>query len=149
MEKHPIPTAPDFTTGSAFIKGESTLAVVSVDTFEQLAGRLEAALTRHSLEVLHVHDMDALLCARGVGVDFHCRVYEVWNATLASRLLRFDADVGHVMPCRITLHDQGGVATVVAPQPRVAMGEFSHAAEVARIARRFEELMQQVLRELG
>ena len=149
MEKHPIPTAPDFTAGSAFIKGESTLAVVSVDTFAQLACRLEEALQAHSLEILHVHEMDTLLRARGVGVDFRCRVYEVWNARLASRLLRFDADIGHVLPCRITLHDQGGVATVVAPQPRVAMGEFSHAPEVARIARRFEELMQQVLRDLG
>lgn len=149
MESRSSPATPDFTTGSAFIKGESTLAIVSIDTFDQLAGKLEEALARHSLEIVEVHDMDALLRKRGVGIDFRCRVYEVWNATLASRLLRFDADVGHVLPCRLTLHDQGGVATVVAPQPRVAMSEFSHAAEVARIARRFEDLLQQVLHELG
>jgi uncharacterized protein (DUF302 family) len=148
MEKHTSHVTPDFTTGSAFIKGESTLAVVSIGTFDELAGKLERAIDGIGLEIVHVHEMDALLRERGVGVDFRCRVYEVWNATLASKLIGFDADVGHVLPCRITLHDQGGVTTVVAPLPRVVMTEFSHAAEVARISRRLEDLLQQVMREL-
>ncbi len=148
MEKHTSHGTPDFTTGSAFIKGESTLAVVSIDTFDELAAKLERAIDQIGLEIVHVHEMDALLRERGVGVDFHCRVYEVWNATLASKLIGFDADVGHVLPCRITLHDQGGVTTVVAPLPRVVMTEFSHAAEVARISRRLEDMLQQVMREL-
>ena len=148
MQKHSIPITPDFTTGSAFIKGESTMAVVSVGTFDELTAKLEEAIGRSDLEVVHVHDMDGLLRERGVAVDFRCRVYEVWNATLAGRLIGFDADVAHVLPYRITLHAQGGVTTAVAPLPRVFMTEFSHATEVSRIAGRLENMLQKVMREL-
>ncbi len=148
MHKHSSQVAPDFTTGTAFIKGELTVAVVSAGTFDGLAAQLEEAIGRSELELLHVHDVDGLLRGRGVAVDFRCRVYEVWNAALAARLIGFDADVSHVLPCRITLHDQGGVTTAVVPLPRVVMTEFSHAAEVSRIARRLENMLQEVMREL-
>lgn len=148
MKRNPTNTVMDFSKSGAFVRGESTLAVVCTATFDEAAERLEAALTQDGLEIVHVHDIDQLLRGHGLAGDFRCRIYEVWSVVLAARLLQIDADVSHVLPFRITLHDQGGVITIVTPSPRVLMTEFSDNAEVGRIARRLEGLLQPMLHGL-
>jgi uncharacterized protein (DUF302 family) len=138
----------DFTERSAYIRGEATMAVVSIGTFDDVDAKLAAAIGSCGLEVVHVHEVDRLLRQRAVGPDFRCRVYEVWSPALASELIEFDADLAHTLACRNTLHDQGGVTTVVTPLPRVLMTEFSHATQVGRISRRLEEKLQQLMRAL-
>jgi uncharacterized protein (DUF302 family) len=138
----------DFNARSAYTRGEATLAVVSIGTFDEVAASLEAAIDGSGLEIVHVHEVDRLLAQRGLSPGFRCRTYEVWSAALASELVEFDADLAHVLPCRITLHDQGGVTTVVAPLPRQVMAEFSHATQVGRISRRLEEKLQPLMRAL-
>ena len=76
------------------------------------------------------------------------RNYEVFNAHLTAQLLQLDAGLAHVLPCRISMHDQGGVTTVTTPMPSALMTEFSHSADVARLARTFEAGLQRVLRGL-
>jgi len=138
----------DFNARSAYIRGEATLAVVSAGTFEEVASSLEAAIADSGFEIVHVHEVDRLLQQCEREPDFRCRIYEVWSAALASDLVEFDADLAHALPCRITLHDQGGVTTVVAPLPRQVMAEFSHATQVGRISRRLEEKLQLLMRAL-
>jgi len=138
----------DFTQRSAYIRGEATMAVVSIGTFDEVDAKLTAAIGSCGLEIVHIHEVDHLLRQRAVGPDFRCRVYEVWSPALAGELIDFDADLAHALPCRITLHDQGGVTTVVTPLPRVLMTEFSHATQVGQISRRLEEKLQKLMRAL-
>ena len=56
--------------------------------------------------------------------------------------------LAHVPPYRISMHEQGVVTTVTTPLPSALMTEFSHAIEVARLARTFEAAMHRVLRGL-
>jgi uncharacterized protein (DUF302 family) len=148
MKRETADSAMDFSAHGAFVRGESTLAVVSTGTFDEVAAKLEGALASSSLEIVHVHDLDQLLRGKGPCGEFRCRIYEVWNAAVAVELLELDADLAHVLPYRITLHDQGGVTTVVTPSPRVLMSEFSHATEVGRLSRRLEGLLQPLLHGL-
>ncbi len=148
MKTASAPNGLDLNARSAYIRGEATLAVVSIGSFDEVAANLEAAIEGSGLEIVHVHEVDRLLEQRGRSPGFRCRTYEVWSAALASDLLEYDADLGHVLPCRITLHDQGGVTTVVAPLPRQVMAEFSHATQVGRISRRLEEKLQPLMRAL-
>jgi uncharacterized protein (DUF302 family) len=148
MKTASVQQAPDFNARSAYIRGEATLAVVSIGTFDEVAAHLVAAIEGSGLEIVHVHEVDRLLQQRGPSPGFRCRIYEVWSAALARELIEFDADLAHVLPCRITLHDQGGVTTVVAPLPRQVMAEFSHASQVGRISRRLEEKLQPLMRAL-
>ncbi len=148
MKTASAPCGPDFNARNAYIRGEATLAVVSIGTFDEAAANLEAAIEGSGLEIVHVHEVDRLMQQRGLSPGFRCRTYEVWSAALASDLLAYDADLAHVLPCRITLHDQGGVTTVVAPLPRQVMAEFSHATQVGRICRRLEEKLQPLMRAL-
>jgi uncharacterized protein (DUF302 family) len=132
----------------AFIRGESTLSVVCDRPFDEVALQLEGSIVANDLGILQVHDFGRLLRAKGMALEQNCRVYEVCNARLAAQLIDIDPGLAHVLPCRISMHDRGGVTTVTTPMPSALMTEFSHAANVARLARTFEAGLQRVLRGL-
>ena len=138
----------DMLKAESFIRGEATLSVVCDQPFETVAARLQSSVKANGMVVLKTHDLDRLLAAKGIEIGFRCRVYEVFDAALAGQLLVLDAGLGHVLPCRISMHDQGGVVTVATPMPTALMTEFSHVADVARLARVFEAALQRVLRGL-
>lgn len=144
------PTAAPFDPlkAEAYIRGESTLAVVCDASFDDVAARLEGSIVANDLVIVHVHDMGTLLHAKGIEPGLRCRTYEVFNAHLAAQLLQLDVGLAHVLPCRISMHDEGGVITVTKPMPSALMTEFSHSADVARLARTFEAGLQRVLRGL-
>jgi uncharacterized protein (DUF302 family) len=132
----------------AFIRGESTLSVVCDRPFDDVALQLGGSIVANDLGILQVHDFGRLLRAKGMSLEQNCRVYEVCNARLAAQLIDIDPGLAHVLPCRISMHDRGGVTTVTTPMPSALMTEFSHAANVARLARTFEAGLQRVLRGL-
>lgn len=148
MRQRKEPVSFDALKAEAFIRGESTLSVVCDRPFDEVAQRLEGSIVANDLGILQVHDFGRLLRARGMALEHHCRVYEVCNPRLAAQLIDIDPGLAHVLPCRISMHDRGGVTTVTTPMPSALMTEFSHAADVARLARAFEAGLQRVLRGL-
>ncbi|MEW5834533.1 MAG: DUF302 domain-containing protein [Pseudomonadota bacterium] len=146
MTTPPSPASFDLLRAESFIRGESTLAVLSDAPFDAVAARLQGSLAANGLTVLHVHEFDRMLGAKGYALGMRCRVYEVCDPHLAAHLLALDPGLAHVLPCRIAMHDHGGVVTVTTPRPVVLMAEFSHAASVARLARSFEAGLQRVLK---
>lgn len=148
MKTHPEPVSFDRLKGESLIRGESTLALVCNESFDDVAARLEAYIAANDLAIIHVHDFTRMLGTNGMAPNLRCHVYEVLNARLAAQLITLDAGLAHVLPCRISMHDRGGVTTVTTPMPSALMTEFSHAVEVARLARSFDSAMHRVLRGL-
>ena len=135
----------------AFVRGEATLTVLSEQGYDDVAAQLESSFTANRLAVAHVHEFGAefaAVAASAGDADRRCRVYEIVDRQLARELLAFDLNLAHLLPWRVVLHEQHGAATVTTPMPTVAMTEFSHAAEVAKIAKRFEASLSRVLRSL-
>jgi uncharacterized protein (DUF302 family) len=132
----------------SFIRGESTLSVVCEATFDDVAARLEGSIVANGMAIVHCHDWGRWMPAGAAGEPRPCRVYEVFDARLSSQLLALDPTLAHLLPCRIAIHAGDGIATVTTAMPTVLMTEFSHAAEVARVAKGFEAGLQRVLRGL-
>ena len=148
MKTGPTAAPIELLKAEAYIRGESTLAVVCDASFADVASRLEGSIVANDLVIVHVHDFGTLLRAKGIEPGLRCRIYEAFNAHLAAQWLQRDASLPHTLPCRIAMHDQGGVTTVTTPMPSALMTEFSHAVDVARLARTFEGGLQRVLRGL-
>jgi uncharacterized protein (DUF302 family) len=132
----------------SFIRGESTLSVVCEAAFDDVAARLEGSVVANGMAIVHCHDWGRWMPADAGAEPWPCRVYEVFDARLAGQLLALDPALAHLLPCRIAVHGGDGVTTVTTPMPSVLMTEFSHAAEVARVAKSFEAGLQRVLRGL-
>ncbi len=129
----------------AFIRGECTLTVIAEKPFDEVAASLENSLAENDLHIIHVLDFNRLLGARDLRLGVRCRVYEVLEPRLAAQLIALEPDLAHLLPCRIAMHDDGGVTTVTTPMPTTVMTEFSHSVTVARLARSLEARLQQVL----
>jgi uncharacterized protein (DUF302 family) len=129
-----------------FIRGESTLSLVCERLIDDVAVRLEASIAANDLVILHVHDFGRMLKSKGLPLDLQCRVYEVCNPLLASQLIALDPGLAHVLPSRISMHEQGGFTKITMPMPTAFITEFSHAAEVARLAHRLEARLQRALK---
>ena len=134
----------------SFIRGENTLSVVCEAGFDEVAARLEGSIVANGMAIVNCHDWGRWMPAgAGAGAEpWPCRVYEVFDARLAGQLLALDPTLAHLLPCRIAVHGGDGVTTVTTAMPSVLMTEFSHAAEVARVAKGFEAGLQRVLRGL-
>ena len=115
----------------AFIRGETTLAVVCDKPFDDVALRLEASIAANEMTIVQVHDLGRIV-----------------DRKLARESITSDANLAHVFPWRIAMHDRGGVTTVITPMPTVILTEFSYAAEVARLAHKFQSNLQRVLQGL-
>lgn len=146
MRTPPRPASFDLLKAESFIRGESALAVLSDAPFDTVAARLQGSLAANGMAVLCVHEFDRMLDAKGLALGMRCHVYEVCDVQFAAHLLALDPGLAHVLPCRIAMHDHGGVVTVTTPRPMMLMAEFSHAEAVARLARGFEAALQRVLK---
>ena len=80
----------------SLIRGESTLAVVCDEDFDDVAARLEGSIAANHLAIPQVHDFNRLLGARGITLDLRCRVYEVCNAHRTAQLITLDAGLAYV-----------------------------------------------------
>ena len=132
----------------AFIRGETTLAVVFDKPFDEVALRLQASIAANEMKIVQMHDLGRMLEAAGAGLDVRCRVCEVVDRKLVRESMASDANLAHVFPWRIAMHDEGGVITVITPMPTVVLTEFSYAADVARLAQEFQAKLQRVLQGL-
>ena len=144
--KTPIsPLAFDVLKAESFVRGENTLAVIREMPFDEVAAHLEKGLYAAALSIVHVHDFGDALRRSGFPIAHRSRVYEVFNAGVAAKLLSLDPGLAHTLPIRIAMQDHGGVVTVFTPLPTVLMAEYSHEASVSRLARAIEAALQRVL----
>ena len=132
----------------AFIHGETTLTVVSEDDFEDVAGRLEGSIVANAMTIVQVLDCNRLLAGNGIRMSGRCRVYEVLDPRLGAQLVAADPTLAHLLPLRISMHEEEGVTTVTAPMPTAYMTEFSHVLSAARLAKSFEAGLYRVLSAL-
>lgn len=132
----------------AAIRGESTLATVSSNALPVVCDRLERLLGMRQVSLVQVHSLDELMAAPPGGAGKACRIYEVCDRETAARLLAVDPGMAHLLPCRISLHDRGGVTTVTTPRPTALMPLLSHSAEVGLLARTIEAALCRLLRGL-
>jgi uncharacterized protein (DUF302 family) len=148
MKQHAGTLPLELPKAEAFIRGASTFSVVCKEPFDEVAQRLEGLLVKDELAIVHRHDVDRMLESQGLQLGFRCRVYEIFPARIAGRLVAMDEGLVHLLPYRIALQDRGTVSTVTTPMPTLLLTEFSDSAAVARLARQFEAALLWVLRGL-
>jgi uncharacterized protein (DUF302 family) len=107
---------------------------------------LREAAARHKFGVLHMHDLQAAMKARGVGYSRTCRVYEVCNPVEAQLALEANGAVSTALPCRISLYEGEGGLRLATMLPTSFMAAFGNPALEA-VARRVETAMVAIIDE--
>ena len=115
---------------------EFDYTVETSKSVDEATAAVEAQTKEHGFSVLHVHDVQATLTAKG----FPCeplRIVEVCNARYASQVLAADVRIALMLPCPISVYRKGDRTYISALRPSL-MVEFYPEADIAEVAAEVE-----------
>ena len=101
-------------------------------SFAEAVAAVEAASKEHGFGVLHIHDVQATLAAKGFARE-PLKILEICNGGFAHRVLQADVKIALMLPCPVVVYVADGQTFISALRPDV-MGAFYPAADIQAVA---------------
>lgn len=121
--------------------------VDSTKTVDQLSEDLKTAVANNSFGVLHVHDLNATLNSKGIPFEPACRVFEVCNPVKANELLTDDISLNMMLPCRISIWQEGDSLKIGTLKPTALLPVLSNSEKLQEIAVEVEETLITIINQ--
>ncbi|HEY5983050.1 MAG TPA: DUF302 domain-containing protein [Anaerolineales bacterium] len=128
---------------------EIGLQAIMKTSFDEAVEKTTSALKAEGFGVLTRIDMQSTFKEK-LGVDF--RKYVILgacNPPLAHRSLSANPDVGLLLPCNVTVQEQGGQIAVTAVKPQAMLGALEADATVSAVASEAQSKLQKVIASLN
>ena len=93
-------------------------------SIEAVREKLEAATAANGFGVIGVIDLKAKMAAKDVDLEPACQIVEVCNPGKAKSLLMTDMRISTVLPCRISIYEEGGSVKVATMLPTKVLESF-------------------------
>ena len=116
----------------------------SVDTLFQ---RVQEAAKANGFGVLHTYDFKQILAGKGFELPQEVRVLEVCNPAQAHQVLGMDVALNMMLPCRISVYEDGGRTAVGMVPPTELLGLVSRDARIHSAAREVESSMERIIEQ--
>ena len=112
---------------------------------DEAVAEIEAKAQEKGFRVLHVHDVQATLSAKGFDIE-PMKIVEVCNARYASQVLAKDKKISLMLPCPISVYTEQGTTYISALRPRV-IADFYPDANIEETAGEVERAVLDVVNE--
>jgi uncharacterized protein (DUF302 family) len=122
------------------------ISVTSSKSLDELDQDFRRALQRHKFGVLNVLDLKQTLGNKGIVLERECRVYDICNPQAASTALNTDMSVSVVLPCRVSVYQDGQTLTIATVKPTDLM-KATDLNGVAELATEIEREVSTMMRE--
>jgi len=122
------------------------LSVNSSKSFAEIDTSLREAAQRHKFGILNVLDLKQTLSQKGIPLGPECRVYDVCNPQAAAAALNADMSVSAVLPCRISIYQNGPTLTIATVKPTDLM-KATGLKGVSDLASQIEQEVLAIMRE--
>jgi uncharacterized protein (DUF302 family) len=116
----------------------------------EVQAALDARLKAHKFGTMHVHDVRAILEAKGVSFDTPLVIMDICNPGYAKRTLEATRNrIAPLLPCSIALWQEGSEVVVRLVKPSALARFFPETDELASIATEVEVGVLAAIGELG
>ena len=122
------------------------MSITSSKSLDELDQDFRKAVQRHKFGVLNVLDLKQTLGNKGMVLERECRVYDICNPQAASRALNTDMGVSVVLPCRVSIYQDGQTLTVATVRPTDLM-RATDLNGVTELATEIEREVFTIMRE--
>ncbi len=112
-------------------------------SFDTVVGNLEKETAANKFRVLHIHDVQATLADKGLKRE-PLKIIEVCNASFAHEALQKDMAVALFMPCRFTVHTDGGKTVVTLAKPSM-IAQMLPDSDIEQLAMDVENTLKKVM----
>lgn len=119
--------------------------VETAKTVDEAVAAIEAKTQEKGFRVLHIHDVEATLTAKGFTIE-PMKIIEICNAKFASQVLAKDKKISLMLPCPISVFVEGGKTYISALKPRV-LADYYPDASIEEIAGEVEKIVISLVNE--
>ena len=116
-------------------------------TIEQAATDLTQAVADNKFGVLHVYDLKETLKSKGIEFENECRVFEICNPVKAKEVMTEDMSMNMVLPCRISVYQEGGKTLIGMIKPKDMLTALSDSKKLHAIAEEVENTMYKIINQ--
>lgn len=111
------------------------------------AARLVEVAKENGFGTLHTYDLKQILTSKGFPQTRACHVLEVCNPAQASKVLAADYAMNIMLPCRISVYEDGGKTVVAMARPASLIGLFGPKPELQAVAREVDSTMVKIIED--
>ncbi len=115
-------------------------------TVKSAAEALHAAVTANHFGVMQVHDLKETMRKKGVEFAHECLIFEVCQPEQAKRVLDANMGLSTALPCRISIHEEGGKTILATLKPTALLGMFN-MPQLDDVAREVEDTIVKIMTE--
>ena len=115
-------------------------------TVGEVSAALEAAVEANHFGVMHVHNLKEAMMRKGVEFAHEFMIYEICEPRQAKRMLDDNMSVSTMLPCRISIYEEGGrtFPATLKPTSLIALLDTSQPHGVAR---HIEDAIVKIMKE--
>jgi len=112
-------------------------------SFDEAVSAVEAKSKEHGFGVLHIHDIKAILTAKGFPRD-PLKIIEICHPAHASQSLAKNAKVSLMLPCPISVYVENGKTYISTLRPKL-MADFFPQAGLKQIAEEVDRVILSIV----
>ena len=133
------------TTRTTLQKGHAMLIKIATKKpLQETAVDLQTAVQKHRFGVMQVHNLKETMVKKGVEFDPECMIYEVCQPQQAKKVLEQSMSLSTMLPCRISLFEEGGQTVMATLKPTALVGLFNEPSLVP-VAQEVEDTLVKIM----
>ena len=115
-------------------------------TVSDAAAALQAAVQANHFGVMQVHNLKETMAKKGVEFEHECLIFEVCQPQQAKKVLDQNMSVSTALPCRISIYEEGGKATLATLKPTTLLAMFN-APQLETVAQEVEDTIVKIMKD--
>jgi uncharacterized protein (DUF302 family) len=115
-------------------------------TVSEAASALQAAVQANHFGVMQVHNLKETMAKEGVEFAHECLIYEVCQPQQAKKVLDENMSISTVLPCRISIYEEGGKTILAALKPTTLLAMFN-SPQLKGVAQEVEDTIVKIMNE--
>jgi uncharacterized protein (DUF302 family) len=115
-------------------------------TVSEAAAALQVAVQANKFGVMQIHNLKETMVKKGVEFARECLILEVCQPQQAKKVLEQDMSISTVLPCRISVYEEGGKTTLATLKPTTLLAMFN-APQLKAVAQEVEDTIVKIMKE--
>jgi len=115
-------------------------------TMPEAAASLQVAVQANRFGVMQVHNLKETMGKKGVEFANECLIFEVCQPQQAKTVLEQNMNISTMLPCRISLYQEGGKTMLATLKPTALLALFNEP-QLEPVARDVENTIIQIMKE--
>ena len=115
-------------------------------SLSEAAAALQAAVQANRFGVMQVYNLKETMAKKGVDFGRECLIFEVCQPQQAKKVLEENMSISTMLPCRISLYEEGGKTILASLKPTTLLAMFN-APQLQGVAQEVEESIVKIMNE--